>query len=251
VALNLHRFLFESVFWDELMHRLNLAKLGLGAAGALALFLTAQPGYAATDYTSRSLFPGDDSLDWSQLGAAFTNVGNSPTATSVNGIVVTVTQPGGGDFERRDEGNGWGGIFSPGEALLWNQDNSGEMDFAFSTAISGFGVNIQEDDFGTFQILETALNGATTILTCAGSGNNNAIEGAGQGGDAPFCGITDALADITNIEITTQDGGDFAIDSLALQDTPEATIPTPEPASGLLVSGALLMFGAWRRRKRA
>jgi hypothetical protein len=229
-----------------MMRGLNTAKLGLGAAGALALFLTAQPGHAATDYTSRSLFPGDDSLDWSQLGPTFTDVGGSPAATSVNGIVVTVTQPGGGDFERRDEGNGWSGIFSPGEALLWNQDNTDEMDFAFSTAISGFGVNVQADDFGAFQILETALNGATTILTCTAAGNNTGAED----GTAPFCGITDTLADITNIEITDDNGG-FAIDSLVLQDTPEATTPVPEPASGLLVTGALMMFGAWRRRKRA
>src|ERR1700733_9897747 len=139
-----------------------------GAAVALALFLMAPPTHAATDYTSRSVFPGDDSLDWGQLGPAGTVIDNSPaatsvTATSVNGIGVTVTQPAGptGDgFQLFDEGgNPWNGIFSPGEHLLWNEDNSDEMDFAFSTAISGFGVNIQEDAVETFTIFETALNG--------------------------------------------------------------------------------------------
>src|SRR5437870_330573 len=72
--------------------------------------------------TSRSALGSNDFVDWGVLGPPFTTVSNPFPITSNGGIDVTVSQPSG-DFERRDQGDGWDGNFAPGTKLLWDQGN--------------------------------------------------------------------------------------------------------------------------------
>jgi hypothetical protein len=228
------------------MSRVRLLTVLVAIALAAAFPLGANAG-VITDFTSRGAFPGNDSLDWGQLGPPFTVVAAPFSATSVGGLTIHVTQPGNASFERRAEGTGWLGIFTVGEHLLWNQDHTGEMDFS-QTPIAGFGTAIQADDFGPYTATLSAFDGATLLGSLTVSGNNTALED----GTAPFAGITDSVPEITNIVITANVGGGaagFAINSLSLLTVP-VPLPVPEPATWLLLSSALLGFGIVRRRNR-
>ena len=231
---------------EDVMNRVGVLTVLVAIALAAAFPLGANAGII-TNFTSRGTFPGNDSLDWGQLGPEFTVVTAPFSATSLGGLTIHVIQPGNASFERRAEGTGWLGIFTVGEHLLWNQDNSGEMDFS-QTPIAGFGTSISTDAGGTFTATLKAFDGATLLGSLTVSGDATA------GGQLPpFAGITDSVAEITGIVITanasapvgTNNG--FLIDSLSLLTAP---VPVPEPATWLLLSSALLGFGVVRRRNR-
>jgi hypothetical protein len=226
----------------------------VGAAiGLLAIMGTANAGVITT-YTSRGAFPGNDSLDWGQLGVPFTVVPAPFSAASAGGQTINVTQPGNASFERRNEGGvtGWVGTFTIGEHLLWNQDNSGQMNFS-QTPISGFGTAIQADAFGPYSATLSAFAGATLLGSLTVSSNNTGAED----GTAPFAGISDSVAEITSIVITANAGGlannGFAIDSLSLQTV---AVPAPVIGGGLpailgvggILFGARLLEGSKKRR---
>ena len=129
------------------MNRVGVLTVLVAIALAAAFPLGANAGII-TNFTSRGTFPGNDSLDWGQLGPEFTVVTAPFSATSLGGLTIHVIQPGNASFERRDEGNGWVGIFTIGEHLLANE-NTGEMDFS-QTPIGGFGTAIQGDNGGGY-----------------------------------------------------------------------------------------------------
>jgi hypothetical protein len=226
------------------MNRFRLLTVLAAAVLAAAFPLGANAG-VITDFTSRGAFPGNDSLDWGQLGPDFTSITAPFSATSVGGLTIHVTQPGNFPFNRVDEGKSWTGIFTVGEHLLSNL-STGEMDFS-QTPIAGFGTAIQGSISGPSTATLSAFDGATLLGSLTVSGNNTFAED----GTAPFAGVTDSVAEITSIVITNTGGdgslgvNDFAIDSLSL-----LTARVPEPASWLLLSSALLGFGVVRRRNR-
>jgi PEP-CTERM motif len=230
------------------MSRVGLLTVLVALALTAAFPLGANAG-TITTFTSLGAFPGNDSLDWGQLGPEFTVVAAPFSATSVGGLTIHVTQPGNGSFERRDGMTSFSGSFPSGDHLIWNQDNSGEMDFS-QTPIAGFGTSISTDAGGTFTATLKAFDGATLLGSLTVSGD--AIAG---GPLPPFAGITDSVAEITSIVITanasapvgTNNG--FLIDSLSLLTAP-VPVPVPEPATWLLLSSALLGFAVVRRRNR-
>jgi hypothetical protein len=195
---------------------------------------------------SRAALGATDTIDWSVLGAPFTTVSNPFSILSTGGgVTTTVSQPGGGDFERRNEGfvGGWDGIFTPGQALLWNQDNTNELTMVFSVPLFAVGADIQSDGFGPFTANIEAFGAGNVLLgTFSVTGNNT----GGSTGTAPFLGVISSAADITSIRYSI----DFDNFGLAINHTSMAPVPEPGTLS-LVGTGLVGLVGAIRRRRNA
>jgi hypothetical protein len=202
----------------------KLLPLGMLAAAGLA---AAQPAYATDAIWNGS--GSNDSVSWGQLGPAFTVVASGTTATSTNGLIVTLTDSVG-SMERRDQGLGWNGSFGPGEQLLWNQGD-GTITITFGSPVSAAGAQIQNDFFGDF-IARITLNDGSSFTI----GGTSAPTGADTN---PFLGAISDSANIVSIAFSMPTNGpSFAISSLLLIDGPSGV---PEPATWAMM---LLGFGA-------
>jgi hypothetical protein len=227
-------------------HNNTLADVFGAAIGLLAIISTANAAGVITTYTSRGAFPGNDSLDWGQLGPPETTITAPFSATSVGGLTINVTQPGNASFGRADEGIDWTGNFNIGEHLLWNGDNTGEMDFS-QEPIAGFGTASEPDASGPYTATLSAFAGTTPL----GSITVSSPDSVAEDGTAPFAGITDSVAEITRLVITVDAGGvfndGFAIDSVSLATA--AAVPMPEPPTIAVIGPLLLFWWVFERRK--
>lgn len=189
--------------------------------------------------TSRT---GSQTIDWGQFGPPFTQFG-SPAPWTSGGFSGTASDSG--TLERRDEGNGWDGIFTLGDHLLWNQDNQSPIDIHFNTPISLGGAQIQTDIFVVYMGCIQALGSFGPSPVFCVTGNNTGA----QDGSAPFIGIQDTSgANITDLLFAT-DFGPFSAAINQLSFTLSGA--TPEPTSMLLLgSGLLTVAGTIRRRRR-
>jgi hypothetical protein len=192
--------------------------------------------------TGRATFGGNDTIDWSTLGADFTDIDNPFTINSANGVVTTVSESSGG-FELRDQPAGWNGNFSDNLNLLWTDEGNGPITMVFSTPIQGIGFQINPDDSDTaaqFQVF-----GAGDVLF--GTFPLTTLDRSAPAAD--FIGVTSSAADIVEIVISLGPTEDFTINEASLIDGGVST--TPEPGGVILVASglALLLAGSQRARK--
>ena len=186
-------------------------------------------------------------LEWGQLGPPFTEVPQYFQA-NVGGLVLFNGTFAGGPGERRDEGNGWVGNFTLGDALLWTNSN-GPLTLDWGFGVQGMGVQIETGSYGSFVAQIKAFDGDTLLGTFTESGNSQPTED----GSAIFIGVKDSIRDITAIELSviscTGNCADFAINQvyfrgLSLGDA------VPEPTSVVLL-GSGLLAGIATLRKRS
>jgi hypothetical protein len=207
----------------------------------VALVVLGVAGAYADNFSIVTTRQGTDTIDWGQYGPPFTQLASPAPWTSMMGATGTAGDLG--TLERRDEGNGWDGVFTLGDHLLWDEDNGNAIDIHFNTPISLGGAQIQDDFFGAYMGCIQALGsfGASSVF-CV-QGNNTGAED----GSAPFIGIKDTSgANITDLLFTTDVGPDAtAINQLSFT----AGSTTPEPTSMLLLgTGALGLAGSIRRK---
>jgi hypothetical protein len=209
--------------------------VGVGSAHASVILVTLPAALGA-----------NDSIDWSQLGPSFTFLTSPQSVVSGGGLNASVSSSGG-QFERRDQNNGWGGNFAPGTPLLWDREVGPEILVTFATPISGAGAQIQADFFGPFTAQIIVNGGALGTFTENGTSNGNSDN------SAIFIGALSSIADITTIQFdltsASSEPNDFAIGPVALNTTGAAV---PEPSSLVLLVTVLAALAlSLRNRKRA
>jgi MYXO-CTERM domain-containing protein len=188
---------------------------------------------------------GNDAVNWATIGVAFTTVA-SPAPSSTRGVLVTVSQPGGGAFERRDEGMGWKGNFNVGNPLLWNGSASGEITLVFSAPVLGAGAQVQRSSHGPFSATVRAFDVDGQAL---GSFTRNGVASEAQDGSAIFMGL---LNDVPNVKrITFAVSGGLAVNQLDLTIAGASTPPAPAPEPGTLALAAVGLAGAAFVRRRS
>ncbi|MFM9828782.1 MAG: PEPxxWA-CTERM sorting domain-containing protein [Sphingomonas sp.] len=211
----------------------------LAAPSLLALSLVLAPAAANAAPTIWSGTGATDSVNFGQLGN-FTQVSSGTALTSVGGLGLTLTTGTGGQAQRLNQGNGWGGNFAPGATLLYNQ-TAGDLTFTFANAVRGVGAQFQANFFGPFTARVTTNDGSFFDVpgVSNSNGNNSAI----------FIGVQNTVANITSIRFHQQTGtggNDFAVGNLSLLTGGGV----PEPTTwALMIVGFGAVGGAMRTRR--
>lgn len=122
-------------------------------------------------------------MDWSKAGASGTSLAGAFSIATDGGRDVGVATTLGGDLARADQGNGWKGNFSYGDAALWTQsafDGANELVLDFGTTrLFAAGAQIQANFFGVYQARITTYDiDGIAIETHVISGVSSAARGS-------------------------------------------------------------------------
>ena len=188
--------------------------------------------------TSKTTQAGNDSINWSQLGADATSLTASFPATSTEGLSVTCGLAGSGSLTSvvcPETPCSWAGVssgMSPGDELIWTADTgnsgNGPLTLTFSSNIGGGGAFVQADGPGQFTVELQAYNGTTSL--------GSVSESSDTSGDPIYIGLKDTTGININelvfsiTSVSQGDPTDFAVDLVELNNTG----PTPTPTASVV-----------------
>jgi hypothetical protein len=228
----------------------NLTKKILGIAFAAILGIS--PAFAAG--VSFSTAPGTvtDSVDWSQLGADGTLLGQNFSAISVAGVNVSGSFAGAGGgltsvvcaavTPTNCSWNPPSTGYNAGDTLIWAEDTgfsgTGPIDLSFAGQY-GAGAYIQTTSAGQFSGQLDVYNGNVLLGSQAYTSDAN--------GDPLFMGASSDLPNITHEVFTVSACGSFGCDP---NDFSMNTLDfaTPEPSTFLLAGSLLALMFCMPRR---
>jgi len=241
----------------------GLPLLGLAlVVGASLVHGEAKAGVAPVTSRSQLAGPGNDFIDWGDLGAAGANVPHPGNLSTNTGTTVSFTMDYFNDFKRWDQVSSgsptpWQGNFSLGDKLLWTNVPASDVNPISLTLGSGFasvGTQIQASSPGSFTARVTAYDAANNSLGFEDfTGDSNSTLG-----DAVFIGIRSTLSTnpIYRVDFSIQPGSSqissFAINQVDLNtsfDTPSGAVPAPLPLLG--VSAGFVYSRRLRTRLKA
>jgi hypothetical protein len=189
-----------------------------------------------------------DTVDWSQLGPSFTTLSTPQGFTSTGGITGIVGLNDFDPFQLRQQGNGWNGNFTPGETILWNQDQAGLDDSIvaiFTTGNYGGGAQIQADAFGAFS---ATLNVYDTFLSLIATVNMTGNSNPNGDGSAIFIGYQSNSANIGALQFLVSDvngANTVAIGTMSIY----TSSAVPEPGSLVMFGSGIIGLAGILRRK--
>lgn len=219
-----------------------------------AILVAAAPFASASGVTCRSgpgCLNGDSFFDWTDAyGPPFTPIPDGSFAESNGYFLARVNFAGGGNGERRDQGNGWAGNFTNGDELLWtNSPGQGPLTLSFFSIIGyrpvAVGANIQTHFYGPFTAL---IQGFDLYGNLIDQFSEDGYSNPNGDGSAIFIGLINPRG-ITSVNFSITscafDCADFAINQLDI-----VTANTfPEPTSFFLLgTGMFGLAGITRKR---
>ena len=192
-------------------------------------------------------------FDWQHnFGPPFSDIPNDSFIESGHGFVETgmVHFEGGGDGQRRNEGNGWQGNFTRFEHLLWT-NGQGPLTFSCFGPMIGIGAQIQAHSEGPFTALIQAFDGGGNLIdSFSETGNSNGNED----GSAIYIGLDNEFETFSQVTFSltdaTGDLNDFAINQLDILPWSDAPGPA-EPMSLVLMGSGLFSVAAVARKRWA
>jgi hypothetical protein len=202
----------------------------------IVFFVSASSGAQILEVTSRTGLGGTDLVNWGQFGISYTNVAQSSTFTSNNGLTGQISTSDSSQMQIRQQENGWSGNFTQGDYALWAQTPGGYLNIAFNNPVSAAGANIMSNPYGSFNATITAYDSSNNQLgtfTEAGDSNGN------NDGSAIFLGVSSTMANISKITYTTDTSTNssfpgFAINQLGIRQNPSTAVPEPGDLAFLL-----------------
>ena len=229
------------------------------------LIMIASSGAQASTTQLFSTFANNDSANWQNLGLGLgqcvgtASAGFCTTPSFVNTVsstpgghtlTISFSSPNGQIWQDETTNSSltFNGGFPVNQYLLASDDPSGTdtLTINFSTAISAFGVYIQEFDYVT-QSFSASIG--------SDDGSTYTVGPTTTSSSPVFIGLADSgnQANIHSITITTSSSGeqgDFVIGTAIFNDGNATVVSTPEPGSILLMAGGLAALG-FKLRKRA
>ncbi|GIL40915.1 PEP-CTERM sorting domain-containing protein [Roseiterribacter gracilis] len=213
---------------------------------SLTALLVAFAAPASASIIGVSALPGaNDHIAWSEFGGDGTGISTPDTRLSAGGHTVGV-HASDGILRVALEGTSHSGGFTAGTYLLTHSGTDDRVWISFDDqTVRGVGFHIEPNATGAFTATLIAHATDGSIL---GSATFPGTATTTSDGTAPFAGLLSDSFDIAWVEFSvTQPGSEFPFGANLTIDTAvfiERAAAVPEPASLLLLAGALVLFFA-------
>lgn len=193
--------------------------------------------------TDLSAIGANDQVNWSQFGDGYG--ANSPLSFVSNGSLngnANASGDNGGALFVLQQGTDWSGNFANGDNILWTGTGVNTLQISLNSPVSGIGTYLDSDYYGS-QFYTAQIQAYDSSNNLLGTFTNSGAA------DSPafFLGVTSSTPDISSVTYTTTAGpnaGDFAIDTIYLNNPninpPPSAVPEPGVLMFLLCA---LLFG--------